>query len=169
MRENICEQCGTRNDRLEQFCVSCQAFLYDEAGDMDLIEVNNPSETNQVTPEAVEVTRLLVDIAVSVASAGVFEGGKYLLRSVASNHRAKNERVYSEDELVERSQRALASRLSVQFDQLQLSAIETTPQGEAVADFRMTTNWDLYRVTTQIIDGITVITRLQHEILDTRH
>ena len=27
MDENICEQCGTRNEPGAQFCVECQAFL----------------------------------------------------------------------------------------------------------------------------------------------
>ena len=27
MDENVCEQCGTRNEPGVQFCVSCQSFL----------------------------------------------------------------------------------------------------------------------------------------------
>ena len=87
-----------------------------------------------------------------------------MIKSLRAKRHGRNEREYTEAELSEYSQRALALRLSLSFDELKLRSIEFTPKGDCVADFRTTTTNERYRVTSTIVDGIATITRLQHEV-----
>lgn len=150
-----CDQCGHGCSEGEDFCPECGSFVDWTAADGN--EYSPPCGIHEISP-------VLVDIAVSVSAAGLFEGGKALAKSVRSKREKRNVRIYTEAELMEHSQRALASRLSVPRADLRLRSIQTTPDGECVADYVLETSQDRYRVTTTMEQGIALITRLQHEI-----
>jgi hypothetical protein len=102
---------------------------------------------------------VMVDIAVAFGAAGGYDGLKHLVKSKLN----ARTRAYSESELTEHAQRALAIRRSLQFRQLKLDGIETVGISEAVARFTAESG-ERYRVSIKMIGGIAVITRLQRQL-----
>jgi hypothetical protein len=110
-----------------------------------------------------DVSEFFADIGVSVAATVVYENAKAFVKRQRDRAKNRNARTYTESELVEHSQRVLALRLSIAFDELRLRSIEMNAQASAIASF-IVTNGDLYKVDIEMIENTAVITRLQHEL-----
>ena len=129
--------------------------------DEDIERVRWEIESREPQPDS-DVVSVLSDLAVSLAGAGAYDATRALIsRNKAKRHEEK--RSYTEEQLSEFAQRALAQRLSIPFGDLALRSIETGSQRDAVANF-VTTSEEKYRVTIEMTEGIAVITRLQHEV-----
>jgi hypothetical protein len=100
----------------------------------------------------------LIDIAISVSSAAIYDSGKEVLQRLRS--RRRNQRHFTEDQLVEVSRRTLALRLELSVEDLVLTQIETTPNGDTIADYAGP-NKTAYRMTMEMVEDTPVIIRLR--------
>jgi hypothetical protein len=101
----------------------------------------------------------LIEIAINIVAAGIYDLAVYGVKRI----RRRPSRTYSESELIEQAQRALANRLSLDFDRLVIRSIEASEPRQAIADFQVK-DGDSYQVSIEMINGIAVITRMRHDM-----
>src|SRR5664279_2057390 len=110
-------------------------------------------------PKATSIPEVLMEVGVVVGSTATSEAIKATLKTLWAKRSAANTTAHTDGELSERTQRALAGRLSVPFNDLTLLSIETADHGEAIGHFKLP-NDHSYIISIKVQSGVTRITKL---------
>ena len=158
MDENICEQCGTRNDPGAQFCVECQAFLpwYDtRETNLQALGIDTGTGTAAAgSPADVAPTAPVVEVAPPVTpSAEALAGAA--VAGAGTPSPAANQANAAADQPAGRSRSGPASRAPEPADQVRVviepAAAEVVPGGDEVSVevriYNLSPIVDAYRVT----------------------